>query len=891
MSIQASLKFTVPLILLVFAAGLSAGNLLYHVPQAERVAQEDSRKRLAQELSRLQSTLEYLLLRGDAAAAHHEIEVLAHNHDVIVAALTDDHGRVVSATRRAWLGRGIAEVLPQFELAPAASAIRQRRAGMTLGPDGDSLLGYAGVLLGGEHDELRPSRTGSLFLAYDLQRYKAEARGQVVQQAVYWAGWVTALAMTMWLAFHVLLTRRTARLVHAAEQFAAGNLAVRADLRGGDELGRLGRAFDAMALEVSETQTRLRHDIAERARVQRELEVSEASYRAIFDAAEDVIFIHDIETGAIVDVNPKACSTFGYGREEFRRLDIGALGSGVPPCTREDAMTLFSRAVAGEKLHFEWHSRYKDGALRWHEVFGKRVTIGGWDRILSLARDITDRKLAEEALAASEEQYRAMFNASIDGLALWNAAGEIVDTNPALHRMYGYAEEAPSAEFPPDSWRALSYPAQFLPSVIAGQPLHVQVQAERRDGSAMELEVHGIPMQYRGEPHVLTITRDVTEQKRSAAELARQRESSHQREKLAALGSLLAGVAHELNNPLSVVVARAVLLEEHGNPATQVAAAKIRTAAERCARIVRTFLAMARQQQPDRGPVAINDVIFAALDIAGYALRSGDIVVELDLGRDLPRILADADQLHQVLLNLVINAQQSLQGQAPPRRIRVTSRFDPANKLLRVTVADNGPGIPAHLRARVFEPYFTTKPIGIGTGVGLAVSLGIVEAHGGALTVDCPPEGGAMFSVVLPVSFAQADGIEAAPTARAIGYGRKILVVDDEAEVRDTLTEILTGARHRVVAVGSGREALQRMTSERYDVIFTDMRMPDLDGCALYREIEQQWPDRAASVVFVTGDTLTANLREFARQTGRPVIEKPFLPSDVRRLVADLTAD
>ena len=890
MSIQASLKLTVPLILLVFAAGLSAGNLLYHVPQAERVAEEDSRKRLSQELSRLQSTLEYLLLRGDAAAAHHEIEVLAHNHDVIVAALTDDHDKVVTATRRAWLGRGIAEVLPQFELAPAASAIRERRAGMALGPGGNSLLGYAGVLLGGAHDELRPSRTGSLFLAYDLQRYKAEAREQVVQQAVYWAGWVTALAMAMWLAFHVLLTRRTARLVHAAEQIAAGNLAVRSDLRGGDELGRLGRAFDAMALEVSQTQTRLRHDIAERARVQRELEVSEASYRAIFDAAEDVIFIHDIETGAIVDVNPKACSTFGYGREEFRRLDIGALGSGAPPYAREDAMTLFSRAVAGEKLHIEWHSRYKDGTLRWHEVFGKRVTIGGHDRILSLARDITDRKLAEEALAASEEQYRAMFNASIDGLALWNAAGEIVDTNPALHRMYGYAEDA-AAEFPPGSWRGLSYPAQFLPAVIAGQPLHAQVQAERRDGSAMELEVHGIPMQYRGEPHVLTITRDVTEQKRSAAELARQRESSHQREKLAALGSLLAGVAHELNNPLSVVVARAVLLEEHGNAATQVAAAKIRTAAERCARIVRTFLAMARQQQPDRGPVAINDVIFAALDIAGYALRSGGIEVQLDLGRDLPRILADADQLHQVLFNLVINAQQSLQGQAPPRRIRVTSRFDAASKLLRVTVADNGPGIPVHLRARVFEPYFTTKPVGIGTGVGLAVSLGMVEAHGGALTVDCPPEGGATFSIVLPVSIVPAGGTDAAPIARALGHGRTILVVDDEAEVRDTLTEILMGARHRVVAVGSGREALQRMTTERYDVIFTDMRMPDLDGCALYREIERQWPERAASVVFVTGDTLTAGLREFARQSGRPVIEKPFLPSDVRRLVADLTAD
>jgi PAS domain-containing protein len=311
----ASLKVTVPLILLAFAATLSAVNLLYHVPQAEREAEEDSRKRLAQEMSRLQSTLEYLLLKGDEAVAQHEVEVLAHNHDVTLAALTDERQTVVAATRRAWLGKQAAEVLPQFDLNQAAGAIRERRAEVTTDANGDALLGYAGVLLGGARDELRPSRTGSLFLAYDLHRYKAEARAQVLQQSLYWAGWVTALALTMWLVFHFLLTRRTARLVSAAEQLSAGNLAVRSALKGNDELGRLSRAFDAMALEVAETQTRLRQDIAELARVQRKLEDSEARLQQVLNNAPALVSVKDTE-GRLLFVNRQWERVFNLRHED-----------------------------------------------------------------------------------------------------------------------------------------------------------------------------------------------------------------------------------------------------------------------------------------------------------------------------------------------------------------------------------------------------------------------------------------------------------------------------------------------------------------------------------------------------------------------------------------------
>ena len=760
--LPASLKLTVPIILLGFAAALSALNWIYQVPRAERAVEEDHRERLLQELSRLQSTLEYLLLKGDIEGARREVAILASNRNYTVVALTDDQHSVIAATRRAWLGRPAAEVLPKFDSGQAAHA--------TLGPgtrvvreaDNNALLGYADIPMGGGGLELRGSRIGRLFFEYDLKRAKSAVRGQIVAQSLYWTGWVTALAVALWIVFHFLLTRRTNQLVRAAEQLASGNLAARSALRGRDELARLSRAFDAMAAKVAHTQTRLQEDIAKRIEVQ-------------------------------------------------------------------------------------------------------------------------------QALRASEEQYRAMFDASIDGLALWSPDGAIVDINLTLWRMYGYSDEAFLARDPEKPIRQARRPAldKILPSVSRGEPFHTEVSDHRKDGSSFEVEVHGIPMQYQAKPHMLTISRDITEKKRASEELVRQREMLHQREKLAALGSLLAGVAHELNNPLSVVVARAAILEERDDPATREAASKIRAAAERCARIVRTFLAMARQEQPRRVPVVISEVVSAALDITGYALKTSGIEVALDLAEDVPPVLADADQLHQVFMNLIINAQQALQDQSLPRKLSLTSRFDAGANAIRIAVADNGPGIPEAVRKRIFEPYFTTKPLGAGTGVGLAVCLGVVEAHGGTLTVESGDGSGTVFSIVLPAASPDGSSAEESNPPSARAAQRSALVVDDEVGVREALAEILMSSGHRVVAAASGREALERMSEERFDVILTDIRMPDLDGRALYREIERRWPERAAQVVFVSGDTLTSKLRAFAEESGRPVIEKPFLPSEVRRVVGE----
>ena len=330
------------------------------------------------------------------------------------------------------------------------------------------------------------------------------------------------------------------------------------------------------------------------------------------------------------------------------------------------------------------------------------------------------------------------------------------------------------------------------------------------------------------------LARELEERERIEQEIARQREALHQSEKLNALGSLLAGVAHELNNPLSVVVGRSILLEEDlkGRPEAG-AVASVRAAAERCARIVKTFLAMARQQEPSRQAVRIADVIRATLEVVGYNLKRDQVELTLDLEEGLPEIAADPHQLTQVFTNLLVNAGQALAGCPAPRRIALAARFDEAAARLVCTVEDNGPGIPPEIASRVFEPFFTTKPEGQGTGLGLSVCRGLIEAHGGTIEVRQGERGGTRFEIRLPVTPLQAERAERAGQTLRAATDRRILVVEDEPEIAHMLVEVLAPLGHGVEVAPTGRQALERLSAARYDVVLTDLRMPGLDEPAV----------------------------------------------------------
>src|SRR5881396_4163009 len=267
-----------------------------------------------------------------------------------------------------------------------------------------------------------------------------------------------------------------------------------------------------------------------------------------------------------------------------------------------------------------------------------------------------------------------------------------------------------------------------------------------------------------------------------------------QTEKLATMGGLLAGVAHELNNPLTVVIGQTHLLRAGGAGTSLVQRAqKIHAAADRCVRIVRNFLALARQHTPQRGEVRVNSVIREAVELLAYELRTSGIEVVFDLDEDLPVLWADAHRLHQVLVNLIVNAQHAMREVPSPRRLTLATRFDRERGHVRLEVSDTGPGIPREIQPRIFEPFFTTKPSGQGTGLGLSLCKGIVQEHDGAITVESELGRGATFLIELPVLAPPAAATKAAPAeALPTPAAKAILVVDDESEIAAVLAEMLS---------------------------------------------------------------------------------------------------
>lgn len=534
------------------------------------------------------------------------------------------------------------------------------------------------------------------------------------------------------------------------------------------------------------------------------------------------------------------------------------------------------------------------------EIFVFRMTsfpVFGTDGTVELAGnyfvDVTNQRRAELDLQQSRMSLQTFFD-NLPGFAfLSNLEGNIIAANSYLADHFGAANMAPEkiigqqgSALLPKSWANLANDA-VRANMDEGKPYTFETSVNMPVGKCHIVGTRFPVRNAEGQvTHVGGLIFDQTREKAAAEEVAASRESLHQAEKLAALGSMLAGVSHELNNPLAAVIGQAALLGEdlEGTPHAD-RIAKIRRAADRCARIVQSFLAMARRKAPEYRPVNLNDQVRGAIELTEYHMRAVNIAIDLDLQSDLPTLEADPDQLHQVIVNLLTNARQALETVEGDRRIAIASRHKDGT--VKLTVTDNGAGIDPAARQRIFDPFFTTKAVGAGTGIGLSYSLGIVEAHGGTIAIE-DSDVGTRFVVSLPVSDERNADSHAEPAEGARGRGR-VLVIDDEEDVAETLADMLERLGLDVsVAIGglAGQEALAR--GARFDLILSDIRMPDMDGPALYAWIAAERPDLAAAVAFVTGDTMSSHVAGFLADTRCPVLEKPFTPASLGALVAGM---
>jgi PAS domain S-box-containing protein len=496
-------------------------------------------------------------------------------------------------------------------------------------------------------------------------------------------------------------------------------------------------------------------------------------------------------------------------------------------------------------------------------------------------RDLFHREQLQHKVWFTEERYQRLFQQAHEAiviaarsdlriLELNRAAENLLGTNLSLaasQSLTSFCQIKTRPDQAPQSGH------QWFELICSQRPLNLV----HKNGTLIPADTIGAPIEFGGQNAYQFFFREITDRVRLEQQL-------RQAEKLSSLGQMISGVAHELNNPLAVIGGYLeVILASHNLPdKTRHDLEKVAHESSRAARLVRNFLAFARSQPARRQMASINDLITGVVELRKFDLSLAHVKIEAALDRILPATSVEPDQIQQILIILINNAMQALSKTPEPRRIRVSTALTEGR--IRVTVEDNGTGVPPEIESRIFEPFFTTKEVGVGTGLGLSIAHGIMSDHGGHIHYERAALGGAAFVLDLPV-----DSVEVSPTAStqltpdpasvagpAAARSEKILVVDDEKAIVEMLGEMLGLLGYAPALCFSAGDGLKQIGETKFDLVLSDLRMPEIDGPQFYRLALEKDARLEKRFIFLTGDTVNEDTKTFLKTAGQPFLAKPF---------------
>ena len=632
---------------------------------------------------------------------------------------------------------------------------------------------------------------------------------------------------------------------------------------------------------------------------------SEAKYRLLAESIDDIVCLQDLD-GTALYYSASTEKALGFIPAELVGKDVFALTH--PDDLAKLAGDAYLAVLRGETPLVEWRCLRKDGTYIWVETHTAllRNEAGVPDRLLSVTRDIEGRKQAQEALRQSEERMRALIARAAYGIFRSTREGRFLDVNPALVTMLGYdtADELLGIDILRELYVDIGERERWMAAIDSGaHPEWFDVTWKRKDGVPIAVRLsaraardgHGDVVWYEG------IAENVTERLLREAVVRRA-------ERMSSLGHTLAGVAHELNNPLAAISGFAqILLKTHLPNDDRRAIETIHREAKRAAKIVKDLLTFARRQESsERHRVDLNDIVRYIADTQRYTMETHGVHCELVLSDEPAFVSADSAQLEQVMLNLLVNARQALEALTAPvaagrvstgatRAPMVVIRTSVRNNTVSLEISDNGRGIAATQLPLIWDPFWTTKEEGEGTGLGLSVVHGIVTAHGGTIDVDTRVGAGTTFVVSLPAF--RRDGVDGLAAIESAPLGPPsqnadrpldILVIDDEEVIVGLLVRYFSSRGHAVVAAHEGRQALRVAERASFDVVICDLRMPGMDGAEVIRRLKEMPTCANARFVLSTGDTATPAVRHRIEGLAlSAIVDKPYEVEALRRIVED----